>query len=564
MLIASLLSCGLFLSVVAEASETDSSQRAKARYYFIQGSVEAGEDNMAQAYEYFKKAYELDPGYTDAAFTYGNQRLFMRTDTLQSIEELTKSLAMMQSYVDRNPRDIYAAQMYGYVSTALDTLEEAIRVYENTYALMPSETQLLPMLAEAYLRTMQGDKALQSLDKYEAIEGKNHDLSLKKITIKMAMQDTIGAVEEVESLIKSNPRDPYSLILKGNLYEVIGEMDSVLNTYKEAERLAPNNGSVKMSLANYYRTIGDSVMLDNMIYEALLTEDIELNDKIGILADYLQKLLESKGDWSRGDYLFAVLMNQYPHEPDVLEMSARYSAAKGDFATAKESINYALDLDPTNETYWLMILSFDITQENYKDAIEDYQRAKSHYEPSIKLKNLYAVAASVVEDSKKGEEIILGLLKDEDERLVDNPGQEVLGEIRKGLDYEGISWISSLYCMLGDLHYKNDNADQGFLDYENSLYFLPDNTLTLNNFAYFLSEKDKELEKAKQMSRRSLDIAGNNATYLDTYAWILYKLGEYEEALDYIKQAMELAAEQGDTNDEYQKHYEAIKKKLEE
>ena len=104
---------------------------------------------------------------------------------------------------------------------------------------------------------------------------------------------------------------------------MIGKPDSVLSAYKQAETLAPDNGAVKMSLANYYREIGDSIMLDNMMYDALLSEDFGIEEKISILGDYLQKLIDEKGEKSRGDYLFSVLMQQYPHEPSLLDISAR-------------------------------------------------------------------------------------------------------------------------------------------------------------------------------------------------------------------------------------------------
>lgn len=531
---------------------------SKARYYFIQGSLEAAQENMPEAYEYFRKAYELDPQYGDAAFIYGNQRMFVRNDTLQSENELRRSLAMMQKYVDSNPKDVYATQMYGYVTTALDTIEESIRVYEKTYSMMPSETQLLQVLADAYMRSNKGKEALETLKRYEDIEGKSKDVSLKKITFMLAMKDTVGALEEADRLVQENPRDPYSRILKGNLYEVTGNMDSVVKAYKEAEALAPDNGAVKMSLANYYRAKGDSVQLDNMIYEALLSEEFELQDKLGILGDYLQKLLDEKGDKSRGDHLFTVLQEQYAHEPDVLEMAARYAGAKGDYSGAAESIGYAIDMNPTNERYWLMLLSYELTEGKYPEAVKDYGRAKEHLEPSIQLKNLYAAAASMLEDTGEAENIIKGLIDDE------SPLEITQGEdVRRKMSYDELSWMSSLYCMLGDLYYKKGEIEKGFENYETSLYYLADNALTLNNFAYFLSEEDRELERAKKMSRRSLDLVENNPTYLDTYAWILYKLGEYREAEEYMKLALELAGEMGDENEEYKRHWEAIEKAVE-
>ncbi|MCH5234526.1 MAG: tetratricopeptide repeat protein [Muribaculaceae bacterium] len=532
-------------------------ERNKARYYFMQGSLEAANKNMESAYEYFKKAYELDPDYKDASFTYGNQRLFVRTDTLQSEAELLRSLKMMQDYVDENPKDVYATQLYGYLTTALDTLEESIRVYERTYELMPAETQLLGVLADSYMRNGHGRKAIETLNRYEGIEGKSNEVSLKKITIMMNERDTVGAIEEIETLVATNPRDPYSRILKGNLYEAIGRMDSVLQAYKEAERLAPDNGAVKMSLANYYRETGDSVMLDNMIYEALLSEEFELQDKLGILGDYLQKLLDESGDKARGDHLFSVLLEQYPHEPDVLDMSARYSAAKGDFEGAMETIGYAIDMDPTNERYWMMLMSYDLTDRKYSEAVKNYERAEEHLQPSPQLKNLYAMAASMIDDYSEGERILQGLLRDEG--LENQSEQSInLKEIRDKLDYDELVWVSSLYCMLGDLYYKKGEPAKAFGEYENSLYFLDDNALTLNNYAYFLSEEGKHLEKAKMMSKRALELVENNPTYLDTYAWILYKLGNYQEALDTMNKALEIAEQQGDENEEYEKHYKEI------
>lgn len=555
------LTIGMAMVMATDSSEPS---RRKARYYYMQGSQEIARKEMASAYEYFKKAYELDSTYNDAAFTYANQRLFLRTDTMQSDTELLKSLGMMQKYVDANPLDLYAARMYGYVTSALDTLDEAIRVYERSYNLMPGETSLLEALAEAYMRQQKQTEALDALERFEKIEGLSKDLGLKKIGYYLAFQDTVGALNEANKIVAANPRDPYSLILKGNLYEVVGEMDSVYAAFKKAEELAPSNGSVKMSLASYYQTVGDTIMLDNMIYEGLLSEDFEMEDKLMILADFLQTLIDEKGDHKRGDYLFSVLLQQYPHEPDVLDMAARYSAAKGNYAEARENVSYAIDLDPTNERYRVMILSYDIQEENYKRGIEDYNETKKHLEPSSTLKSLYAACATMLEDTREGEKIITDLIRETDERLDSaSADREVLTEVRKEVLYDDLIWLGSLYTSLGDLYYKQGDKDKSFEMFENALFFNNDNALTLNNYAYFLSEEDRDLDKALAMSFKAMEMSEDNPTYLDTYAWILYKMGNYKEALEYMERALELAKEFEDDNEEYDLHYQAIKKALE-
>jgi Tfp pilus assembly protein PilF len=82
----------------------------------------------------------------------------------------------------------------------------------------------------------------------------------------------------------------------------------------------------------------------------------------------------------------------------------------------------------------------------------------------------------------------------------------------------------------------------------------------LNNYAYFLSESGEQLAKAEQMSFKTVKAEPKNATYLDTYAWILYMLGRYSEAKIYIDQALQNLDESID-NSVIQEHAEKIKQK---
>ena len=81
--------------------------------------------------------------------------------------------------------------------------------------------------------------------------------------------------------------------------------------------------------------------------------------------------------------------------------------------------------------------------------------------------------------------------------------------------------------------------------------------MVLNNYAYHLSVIDKGLDQALKMAKRATELSPNNATYLDTLAWVYYKLGMYEDAKKAMQQAMsfdkdkssELALHYGDILD---------------
>ena len=107
----------------------------------------------------------------------------------------------------------------------------------------------------------------------------------------------------------------------------------------------------------------------------------------------------------------------------------------------------------------------------------------------------------------------------------------------KSIEYDANkpeSWtnLGALYSSYKDFE-KSDSA------YQKALDLSPDDALINNNFAYNLAEQGKNLLKAKQMSLFALEKEPDNASYLDTYAWVMYKMGNYEEALKYINKAAE-------------------------
>lgn len=534
-------------------SSPDNPIRQKARYYYMEGARQAALDNESEAYEYFKKAYETDPEFVDAGFNYGAQRLMIPSDTMQSRAELLRSLDMVREYVDENPGDLFASRIYGYVATRLDTLDEAIRVYEKISTLKPTETYVLISLSDVYMMANKFDKALNTLQRYEAIEGKSEDISMKKLTSMMMMQDTVAALAEIYDLIDSYPKRPNPYILAGNFFKLINQTDSTLAYFKKAEEISPSDGSVKISLAAYYADEGDSIAYDNKMYEALLSEDFGLDDKLAILGNYLQNLIEDNGDIERGNYLFSNLMEQYPHEPEVLDLSARFSAATGDFAKALEQIGYAADLDPANAGYWTQMMRYALADEKPRKAIDIFKRAETHVEPSDQMLFLEASAFSELKEYAKAEECFAEMIHKVNPDL---PLSQPITDngMRRNLDYETLMKLSSYYNILGDTYFLNKETDKAFTAYDNSLFFYPSNAMTLNNYAYFLTQTGGDLVKAYEMSTKAMDESEGNPTYIDTFAWVLFKMREYEKALEWQLKAIETAEQIGDSNAEYYNH----------
>ncbi len=548
-----LVACATLISGMVAYASPRSAERQKARYYYMEGARRQAMNQMPEAYEYYKKAYLTDPTYEEAASAYGMNRFMVPTDSMQSQGELLKSLALMKPYVDLYPADISEARSYAYIAGRLDTVSESIRVYERLDSLRPTVTTTLIQLADAYMMANQEDKAIATLNRYENIEGKSPQLSMKKMSVMLAKGDTLQAIKEADDLIASNPRDSYYHLLKGNLYEVIGENDSVLASYLRAEELNPDNGPAKLSLATYYKSVGDSVGYDQKVYEALLSEDFEMEDKLSLLSEYLQTLLDDASDTARGDHLFEVIMDQYPHEPSVLDLAARYSSAKGDYEEAIKQIGYAIDLNTTNPMYWQQLMGYQIAADKGKEAMETYDRASSHIAINDQLRLMYGSAATMAKDYDAAEKMFGEMIHYYSEEL---PLSETITDdsALKNLNYEALNRLSSIYSMLGDMYYAAKELEKAYSAYDNSLLFNPENPLSLNNYAYFLCENGGDLDKAESMARQAIGLDTDNDTYLDTMAWVLFKKKEYKEALEFQEKAIEIAEQKGEPAAEFYNH----------
>lgn len=554
--------CGLAADKSANRLPTKETRakREKARYYYLEGLKHQVEHRPAEAYEYFKHAATVDPTLSAAVSAMGALRLTINVDTLQTRAELLRSMAMLKPFVDEYPREYDEASYYAYVATRLDSLQEARRVFERLDTLMPERTATLLRLADLYFNMKEDDKGFATLERYEKIEGKSPQLTLQKISYLLNRRDTTAALKETTSLIESNPREAGYLILKGNLFYLTGQNDSVFAYLDKAEKLSPGSGSVKMNLADYYLNLGDTTAYDNKIYEALLAEDFGKEEKVGILAGYLQKLLYDKSDTGRGDYLFSVLERQYPHEKDVLDLASRYSAAKGDMKTAIEKVGYAIDMDSADESLWLQKMRYQTSDDDYAGALATYDEACRHIEPSSAMTLSAAYIAQMNEDYSRAISIYESLIK----ALIPNmqPGQPIdMRRLPSSISLEQLERASSLYASIGDCYHAMKDMPATFQAYDNALLLDPEASMALNNYAYFLLEDQENpapevLDRAEEMSRKSLKGDNSeNPTYLDTYAWILYKKGNYEEAEIYQKQAIDKSEEQEMESAEIYDHY---------
>lgn len=116
---------------------------------------------------------------------------------------------------------------------------------------------------------------------------------------------------------------------------------------------------------------------------------------------------------------------------------------------------------------------------------------------------------------------------------------DALGMLDKGLrNVKADKDKAALHNLKGDFYHQLKDQDRMYAEYDSTLMYDPENIAVLNNYAYYLSTESRDLSKALEMSARTLKSEPLNATYLDTYAWILFKMKRYGDALGYMEKAL--------------------------
>jgi len=120
--------------------------------------------------------------------------------------------------------------------------------------------------------------------------------------------------------------------------------------------------------------------------------------------------------------------------------------------------------------------------------------------------------------------------------------EEAIETLKSGLriNINNTELTKQFYTSLGDAYYQNKNYDEAFGYFDDLLALDPNNVIVLNNYSYYLSVLDRDLDKALGMIEKCLKAEKDNSTYLDTYAWVLFKNKNYEKALEMIEKALAL------------------------
>ena len=524
-----LLLSGNFLSLTAA---DDPAVARKAQYFYLEGVLLKTDGKFDAAFEMFRHAAAIDS--TSSAVLFELSEFYLRLNRIDVALSCMKQAISVDESNNFNYKVLYARLLI-----VKGALAEAVPIYESLIEDHPENPEINYYLAELYAEQKDFLKAVEVYNNLELGVGIDKDISVRKYQLYEAAGEEKKGVEEIERLIEKFPSDAAYPILLGSIYLEKGHPDKAYENYQRAAEIDPDDSDLLVAMVSYYDAVGDKEQSSRLMEKALGNPDVEIEIKLSILSQYMDMLHRSGKDMNSVNALFDILLDQHPQMAELNQAYGILLLSQEREEEGRFQLQLAIEKDPSLHAVWMRLLSVYLAKQEYDNVITTSQKALMHHPKSA---GLYYFLGVTYYQTGRLQEALAAFLD----------GAKVIEEDNKELR-------SDYYGQIGDIYYQLGMKDESFASYDEALVYVPENSMVLNNYAYFLSIENRDLSKAENMSALTVRLDPKNSTYLDTYAWIFYMQGNYTLAKIYIESAI---GNGGGEEPEILEHYGDILLKL--
>lgn len=493
-------------------------QRAYDKLY-LEGITQKLSGNIDAAHELFSKAIELNPYASESLYELGLIQVSLSSKSDSSI--VAKGESMLQKALQLEPSNNYFRRSLADRWIQTSKYARATRLYEQMVKQRPNAEDILT-LTRLYEIQQDYPNALKCLEQFETIDGEDESTAVEKFKIYLEMGQIAQAYGTIERLSENNPQELRYRVLLADLYMQKGYREKGLAIYDDILTTDPDNKLVKIAMLPYYLEKGDTTRFHKDMTEIMQDPKTENDQKIHLLQAYASEQLRGATGISKGalfqHFLEALSIPQ--DNADLGNLCLAYAdAAKIPSDLTKDAYIYILRDQPDHVMARLMYILELFRMQDY-EKIANVSREGIDFNSDVLFFYYYN-----------------GLAHTQLDHTIESIS--IYEEGLKNCDKESEpETVSDMYSCLGDLYHSCNRKEEAFTAYDNALKYNENNLECLNNYAYFLSLEKKELDKAFEMSKRTIDTEPNNPTFLDTFSWILFTKRQYAQALIYINQTI--------------------------
>ncbi|MEE4177236.1 MAG: tetratricopeptide repeat protein [Bacteroides sp.] len=474
--------------------------------------------NWPQAIVLFLDAIEKDPGNDAAYFE------LAKAHAMQG--EFEDALKFAKQAAEIDPDNPYYLTVLADIYTLSNQVEESLAIYQKLTDKYPERVDYLMSLANTYLYAERHDDAIAVYNRIEEITGYTEEVSLQKQKLLMDLGRMEEAVTEGERLVELFPDEPMFAEMLSDLYMQTGRLEEARGMFEEIVASDPENPMGHLMMADYFQEKGEPENAFESLKKAFRSPRLDTENKGRIMYTFYNLSGENPDYLDQALELCEILIELHPEETEPYLIYGDFLAREERLEEARDKFLEGALRDPSNLNVWQQIMVLDNQMGDYEALLEHSNQTLEYFfeQPlpflfnglaNLQLKN-YKDAASSLEYGA-------GIVQNDEELSI------------------------QFYSMLGDTYYYLGDFERSDRSYEKALELEPNNATVLNNYAYHLSLRKARLTDAEAMASEANRLQPGTSSYQDTLGWVLYQLGRYQEAAEWIGMAVQDAEETSGT-----------------
>jgi len=496
--------------VAPRLSDTDQLQY---NYTFLEAVRQQNAGHYAAAFDLVRRCLMMDPQAAEAHFMLSAYWAQMDKDSL-ALKSLERA-AML-----RPDNDTYQERL-AMTYIGMGNYAKATEVYERLAEVNRGRSDVLGILVQLYKQQKDYNRMLAAINRLASVEGDDDQFVLARMSAYELMGDTKNAYRTLKELGESRPNDYNYTIMLGNWLMQNKRQDEARKLFEQVLKAEPDNAYAQSSMYDYYRAAGQDSLARQMMERILLAKNTPSDNRIQFLRQAIQENESKDGDSTQIIRLLDRMQQALPKDAAVVEMKAAYySLKKMPEAETNRVLRQLLELAPDNGNARFQLIQSQWAKEDWK-AVAELSEPGMLYNPDEMAFYYFTGLARYYQKDDRG---ALDALQRGTKEINDKSDPKL---------------VSDFYAIMGEIYHNQGNKARAYAAFDSCLQWKPDHYMTLNNYAYFLSIEGGDLKKAEQMSAKTVVAEPKNSIYLDTYAWILFKLERYAEAKIYIDRALQ-------------------------
>jgi tetratricopeptide (TPR) repeat protein len=505
-----LLSLVFSVSLQAQRKKKDdpkfADRRREAENLFGDGMRLYMTDKFKEASTQFEKAIETDAEQAGSYFMIS--KIQAKSDLIKATETALKA-------TEFDPENRFYTEHLAELYTKQNDFDKAAKLYEILMKKFPADIDNMLELANLQVVQSKFKDAIDTYNKVEKQMGITEEIINQKRMIYLRLNKLDEALKEGEKLIASEPKDEEFLERQAQLLVSFSRFSEAEKIIARIREINPDSPEAHVMMAEIYRKKGDTALMEKELNDAFANQNLGSDIKVKILQTYMMTIKPSES-LDNVVKLCNELIKMHPKEARGYVLMGDLQTKKKQKPEARNSYVKAAKLDRASYEVWMAIMQLD-NDLNEVDSLATHADLATEFFPNQPFfwynSGFAHYAKRRYEKAKKSLEEARNLSTDQ-------------------------KFESHVNSLLGDVYNSLGQHDESDEAYEAVLAIEPEQDHVLNNYSYFLSLRNKNLDKAEEMSSKLALKFPTNATYLDTHAWVLFIKKDYENALKVLEQAI--------------------------